>query len=257
MKAKANLSEYDGNERAFKLVQSIIGPAAELHQRDLETLCKVSLVAHKQTAVLARHLSMKSNMKPAERKMVDIISSGINTLTEVQTKNFSLRFGSDDTEKVSVRSLSVFSGARKSFLDVVGSSMSSSSVVESHDYEDVISESILSAPITELCVIQRGEAVPKGFLRISRTPSNKKANLNTSSGGNHLYFCIKKDASKDAVPITALVLIFPDKSEFVPPGYFVARCLFIYIYADRLINENKQMKNKSTYINMISCFCIY
>jgi hypothetical protein len=230
MEAKVNLSEYDGNGRALKLVQSIIGPAAELHQTDLETLCKISLVAHKQTTVLAKHVAMKSSMKPAERKMVDIISSGISTLTEAQTKNFSIRFGSNEIEKVSLRSLSVFSGARKSFLDVVGSSMSSSSLVDSHDYEDVTLESILLAPITELCVIQRGEAVPKGFLRISRTPSNKKANLNTSSGGNHLYFCIKKDASKEAVPITALVLIFPDKSEFVPPGYFVARYVYIYMF---------------------------
>lgn len=225
MKTKVDTSEYDGNERALRLVQSIIRPAAELNQSDLESLCNVSLVAHRQTSVLGKHGAMKSSMKPSERKMVDIISSGISTLTDLQTKNFSIRFGSNEVEKgLLQRPLSVFSGARKSFLDVVGSSMSSSSsAVDSHDYEDVVSDSILSAPITELCVIQRGEAVPNGFLRISRTPSNKKANLNASSGGNHLYFCIKKDASKEAVPITALVLIFPDKSEFVPPGYFVAR----------------------------------
>lgn len=210
-----------GKESALKIVRTIIGPAAELYQSDLETLCKLSLSASKQNAALAKHEAMKVGMKQPERKMIEMISSGINILTETQTKNYSMRFGSEEGEKVR-KPFSVFSGARNSFLNVVGGGMSSTAL-DSNDYEDVISEAVLKAPITELCVIQRGEPVPTGFLRISRTPTNKKANLNASSGGNHLYFCIKKDPSKDAIPITALVLIFPDRSEFVPPGYFVAR----------------------------------
>lgn len=213
-----------GKDSAIKVVRNIIGPAAELYQTELEILCKLSLSASKQNAVLAKHEAMKSNMKQPERKMIEMISSGINVLTEAQTKNYALRFGSEEGEKgLLQRPFSVFTGARNSFLNVVAGGMSSSSAVDSHDYEDVISESILKAPISELCVIQRGEPVPHGFLRISRTPTNKKANLNASSGGNHLFFCIKKDLSEEAIPITALVLIFPDRSEFVPPGYFVAR----------------------------------
>jgi hypothetical protein len=213
-----------GRDSAIKVVRNIIGPAAELYQTELETLCKLSLSASKQNAVLAKHEAMKSNMKQPERKMIEMISSGINVLTEAQTKNFALRFGSEEGEKgLLQRPFSVFTGARNSFLNVVAGGMSSTSAIDSHDYEDVISESILKAPISELCVIQRGEPVPDGFLRISRTPTNKKANLNASSGGNHLFFCIKKDLSEEAIPITALVLIFPDRSEFVPPGYFVAR----------------------------------
>jgi hypothetical protein len=211
-----------GREGALRLVRSIIGPASELCQTELELLCKLSLTASKQNSVLAKHEAMKSNMKVPERKIMEILSSGINQLSEVQTKNYSFRFGSEEIEKQKTP-FSVFSGARNSFLNVVGGGLSSSSAVDSHDYEDIISEAILKAPITELCVIQRGEPIPHGFLRISRTPSGRKANLNTSSGGNHLFFCIKKDQSKDAVPISALVLIFPDRSEFVPPGYFVAR----------------------------------
>ena len=213
-----------GKDCAIKVVRNIIGPAAELYQTELETLCKLSLSASKQNAVLAKHEAMKSSMKQPERKMIEMISSGINVLTEAQTKNYALRFGSEEGEKGMLqRPFSVFTGARNSFLNVVAGGMSSSSAIDSHDYEDVISESILKAPISELCVIQRGEPVPHGFLRISRTPTNKKANLNASSGGNHLFFCIKKDLSEEAIPITALVLIFPDRSEFVPPGYFVAR----------------------------------
>lgn len=217
-------SSESGKDGALKLVRNVIGPAVELYQTELEVLCKLSLSASKQTAVLAKHEAMKSNMKQPERKIMEMISGGIGILTEAQMKNYSLRFGSEEGEKgLLQRPFSVFSGARNSFLNVVGGGMSSGSTIDSLDYEDVTSEAILRAPITELCVIQRGEPVPHGFLRISRTPTNKKANLNASSGGNHMFFCIKKDLSKDAIPITALVLIFPDRSEFVPPGYFVAR----------------------------------
>ena len=212
-----------GREGALKVVRNIVGPAAELYQDDLEHLCKLSLAASKQNAILAKHELMKSNMKHPERKMMEMISSGINVMSEIQIKNHAMRFGSEDSEKgLLQKPFSVFSGAKNSFLNVVGGGSSNNSV-DSHDYEDIISDAVLKAPITELCVIQRGEPVPLGFLRISKTPGNKKANLNASSGGNHLYFCIKKDQSKEAVPITALVLIFPDRSEFVPPGYFVAR----------------------------------
>lgn len=223
LKKPISMSE-SGKEGALKLVRNVIGPAVELYQTELEVLCKLSLSASKQTAVLAKHEAMKSNMKQPERKIMEMISGGIGILTEAQMKNYSLRFGSEEGEKgLLQRPFSVFSGARNSFLNVVGGGISSGSTVDSLDYEDVTSEAILRAPITELCVIQRGEPVPHGFLRISRTPTNKKANLNASSGGNHMFFCIKKDLSKDAIPITALVLIFPDRSEFVPPGYFVAR----------------------------------
>ena len=212
-----------GRDGALKVVRNIIGPAAELCQTELEILCKASLTASKQTSVLAKHEAMKTNMKHPERKMMEMISSGINVMSELQTKNHSMRFGSEESDKgLLQRPFSVFSGARNSFLNVVGGG-TSNNAIDSHDYEDVVNESILKAPITELCVIQRGEPVPPGFLRILKTPGNKKANLNASSGGNHLFFCIKKDVSNEAIPITALVLIFPDRSEFVPPGYFVAR----------------------------------
>lgn len=223
VKKRSTSVAESGREGALKVVRNIIGPAAELYQAELEQLCKLSLIASKQSALLAKHEAMKSNMKHPEKKMMEMISGGINVMTEIQTKNHSMRFGSEEGEKgLLQKPFSVFSGARNSFLNVVGGGMSNNAV-DSHDYEDVISDTVLKASITELCVIQRGEPVPPGFLRISKTPGNKKANLNAGSGGNHLYFCIKKDLSKDAVPITALVLIFPDRSEFVPPGYFVAR----------------------------------
>ena len=93
------------------------------------------------------------------------------------------------------------------------------------DYEMVTSTAILDAPIADICIVSKSEHVPEGYYRINRTPSNKKANLNTGAGGDALFFCIKKliDGG-DATPvITALVLVYPDRGENIPPGYSVAR----------------------------------
>ena len=87
----------------------------------------------------------------------------------------------------------------------------------------MVDEGILHAPIVEICVLQRGEAVPAGYYRLSRTPKNKKANLNAGSGGNQIFFCILKNKSRDAAPITGLQVIFPDRNEFVPPGFQVVK----------------------------------
>eukprot|EP00602_Paraphysomonas_sp_CaronLab_P009335 CAMPEP_0185037178 /NCGR_PEP_ID=MMETSP1103-20130426/31197_1 /TAXON_ID=36769 /ORGANISM="Paraphysomonas bandaiensis, Strain Caron Lab Isolate" /LENGTH=1936 /DNA_ID=CAMNT_0027575031 /DNA_START=65 /DNA_END=5872 /DNA_ORIENTATION=- len=92
-----------------------------------------------------------------------------------------------------------------------------------HDYENVTSESILNAPITDICLIQRSEIVPEGYYRLARTPSNKKADLNTGSGGTHLYICIKKSVKDDIPPISSVIVIYPDKKEYVPPGFSVVK----------------------------------
>jgi hypothetical protein len=96
-------------------------------------------------------------------------------------------------------------------------------VLGPNDYENVTSEKILNAPIKDICLVQRNDAVPENYYRISRTPLNKKADLNTGSGGNHLYLCIKKDVQCDLPPITALVVLYPDRKESVPPGFTVVK----------------------------------
>jgi hypothetical protein len=101
----------------------------------------------------------------------------------------------------------------------------SSSSVSLQDYETVTSEAILSAPIADICVISKNEVIPEGYYRISRTPSHKKANLNTGAGGDSMYLCIKKvtHLSDNTPTISALALIYPDRGEYVPPGFSVAR----------------------------------
>ena len=38
-----------------------------------------------------------------------------------------------------------------------------------------------------------------------------------------MYLCIKKDLSGKELPIVNLIIVYPDKSEVIPPGYFVVR----------------------------------
>jgi len=97
--------------------------------------------------------------------------------------------------------------------------------VSLQDYETVTTESILRAPISDICVISKSDVTPEGYYRISRTISDKKADLNTGSGGMHLYLCIRKVATpSDGTPtVSALALIFPDRGEYVPPGFTVAK----------------------------------
>jgi hypothetical protein len=106
-----------------------------------------------------------------------------------------------------------------------------------NDYENVTSEKILFAPIRDLCFVQRNDSIPEGFFRLTRTPNNKKADFNTGSGGNHLYLCIKKETNNinntatstsggkadSLLPITSLVVLYPDRKESVPPGFSVVK----------------------------------
>lgn len=155
----------------------------------------------------------KFGLKKADNKVMEIISTTFPSLTPQQMKNQSYRFGIQDN---SVTASKPQFGALRGFFNA----MSGSSSADSQDYEDVVDPRILDAPICDIRIIQRGDQIPEGFYRISRTPSGKKANLNTNSGGNSLYLCIKKDLVGDSTPITSLVVFFPDSNEFVPPGYF-------------------------------------
>ena len=145
----------------------------------------------------------------------------VSTLSPNQKKNQEIRFGLDEEpvsllQRQSWAIKNTFFGAA-SHIGVVNLN------AESKDYEDFINMDLIKAPISEICIIQRGEPVPDGFLRLTRTPSHKRANLNTGSGGNHIYICIKKDLTGEEAPVTALTVIFPDNNEFLPPGFLVVR----------------------------------
>eukprot|EP00981_Chlorochromonas_danica_P004234 scaffold857_cov152-Ochromonas_danica.AAC.17 len=151
-------------------------------------------------------------MKKVEKKSVDIFAK-LNTFTANQVKNHALRFGVEQAASA-IQSRGSTWGF-KSFV--------SSSNVESREYEDVLSQEILDAPITDICIVQHGDTIPEGFYRLLKTPSNKKANLNSGSGGNPIYLCIKKDVGGKSAPIVNFIVIFPDRNEYVPPGYHVVQ----------------------------------
>ena len=202
-KRTSSTIDKNGSESAVNLVSTIIGTANDLKQTELENLCKLCLSAAKQTDVLAQHENKKNT-----KVVVKVVEKDIST-----TRSW-------------------ISGAR-SWISGTSSSAANNNTTSSipaestsNDTEESISRfpvDIQKAPITEICVVQRGEQVPEGFTLIKHTPGHKKANLNHDSGGNHLYFCVKKETRKDVIPITALAVIFPDQSEAVPPGFYVAR----------------------------------
>ena len=69
------------------------------------------------------------------------------------------------------------------------------------DYEEVIDEDIIHAPIIDICVIHANEEVPVGYYRISKSLSRHKAVYNNSSHSNNnnssnaMFLCIRKDPS--------------------------------------------------------------
>ena len=149
--------------------------------------------------------------------------SNIGGLTPNQQKNQAIRFclgeeiptaGGSSVGKSAVGAVAGFGAAIKGVI-------TGSNAADSREYEDIISKEVLASPICDICVVQYNEPIPDGFYRISKSPSNKSANLNSGSGGNKIFLCIKKDMTGQLAPITNLIVIFPDRGEYVPPGYHV------------------------------------
>jgi uncharacterized membrane protein YgcG len=177
--------------------------ASKLKLKNIENLCHHALEKISGTKDPARS-RLSNEMTHSSRAM---LSAGLPLLDI----NFNLRFSRkwDPKEKKSLFN-----------------NLFSSTTVNSTDYESVTNEEILNAPIIDICIIQRNEVVPEGYYRLSRTTSNKRADLNTGSTGHHLYLCLKKMSGGSVghtPPITSLVIIYPDKKEYVPPGFSVVK----------------------------------
>ncbi len=165
------------------------------------------------------------------------------TSSENQTKNQNYRFSlenADEPASFIQRQTWAIAGATNSLFGsgVKGVNYNDLQVVTKGqvDYEEITDIKVLQAPIIDICIIQRGDIIPEGYYRLGKTPGNKKANLNSGSGGTHIFLCIKKDltqlepqhpskvaANSTHSPVTAVVVIFPDKGECIPPGFFVIR----------------------------------
>ena len=97
------------------------------------------------------------------------------------------------------------------------------------------SAEILSAAITDIVVTHGAEKPPKGYYRISETSSGIEIGSlkSMSSGGigkrklSGVFLNVKKEPKWERAVqrpcVTALTVIFPDRNEFVPPGFCVVR----------------------------------
>ena len=153
------------------------------------------------------------------------------------------------------------------FSEVFGSGSSSGDILED-DYENVTDESLLNAPIVDICVVMRNESPPAGYYRIAKTRKMKKANLNASSGGTSCYLCIKKERNAgsprvnceggdtgfayapaiETLPVVAVQVIFPDRGEFLPMGFQVAMHMNQTMSSN--VSDSKQVSKRPTPCNL-------
>jgi len=91
---------------------------------------------------------------------------------------------------------------------------------ETRNIEDADSR-VLTGPITDIIIIEGDKAPPKGYYRISQSPSGVPFFFGT--GKTPLFFYVKKERNWDRAAqrpcVTAVSIIFPDRKEFVPPGF--------------------------------------
>jgi hypothetical protein len=174
---------------------------------DNEDLCSAAVIFSNASSQLPENL--KHSKKP-ERKKTEFFQK---PLTPEQARNQALRFGVGGVGAANHRA-----SASWGFFNL---NMDTRDQDGRRDYEDVTDADILNAPICDVCIVQAKTMPPPGFYRVHKTPSNKKADINTSSGGNPLYLCIKKDLSGTLYPITNFIVVFPDRNEYTPPGFAV------------------------------------
>ena len=80
---------------------------------------------------------------------------------------------------------------------------------------------VLTGPITDITIAKGDEKLPKGYYRVSQSPSGEP--LFFSDRKSTLFLCVKKERNWDRAAqrpcVTAISIIFPDRKEFVPPGF--------------------------------------
>lgn len=90
----------------------------------------------------------------------------------------------------------------------------------------------LAGAILDLAVTVDNKSPPDGYYRISQTATRKEFMLGYDGGSSKakkspMYLHVKKEPDWDKAAqrpcVTALALIFPDRSEFVPPGFSVVK----------------------------------
>jgi len=85
--------------------------------------------------------------------------------------------------------------------------------------------SVLTGPITDIITTHGVEKPPKGYYRVSQSPSGEPFFIRDRK--STMFLCVKKETNWDRAAqrpcVTAISLIFPDRKEFVPPGFSLVR----------------------------------
>jgi hypothetical protein len=255
--------QESGVQEAARLCTELLPFCEKLNQLEIADMCRIAI---KITADAPIEPAVGHTIS-ASQTMVDAISQSASTLSRVlatpaktdqkpkdtagvpnripltsfkmdsknHAKNFSLRFNYEEME-VKLDGDKKFSVARSR--KAIGRYFASQVPIDDPDYEDVIDESILQAPICDIQIMQSGEGVPSGFYRISKNMRNKKAVLNAGVAGSNIYLCIRKATSIAQTPITALLLVYPDRGENIPPGYYGVKRFNKYELWDLNVSTN-------------------
>jgi hypothetical protein len=84
---------------------------------------------------------------------------------------------------------------------------------------------VLTGAITDIIITHGNEKPPNGFYRISQSAKGEEFYLRDKKTPAHIN--VKKESNWDRAAqrpcVTALTLIFPERKEFVPPGFSVVR----------------------------------
>jgi hypothetical protein len=241
-----------GMELICNLNTQLLSLAAEHGQAELESYCRTALLSSGRRDAVERHDAIKNKTagpkKPMsiERAVLDFLPSIMNPVSPNQQKNHAIRFGLEEQAKRNTWT-SYITSKQGLFQNSSSTSSSSAAASSYSDYEDVVALDILRAPIVDMCIVQRGEVMPPGFYRIARTPTNRRACFN-SLKANNMYLCIKKDLAGRQMPVTSLIVIFPDRNEFVPPGYHVLR------RSKYVCNVNSNFKSERAVERVFLCY---
>ena len=224
------LNEYNNVDEQFALnvVASISTRIADLNMVENDKLCKAAL-AGSATPMVGTDAQKHTKKKEARVATTDFFQ---RALTVTQARNHALRFGTGAAAVTNHRASWNFfptmtSTATTTAVDAsvgnAGAGTGNAGGWESgkRDYEDVVDLETLNAPICDVCIVQAKTLPPNDFYRMHITPSHKKADMNTASGGNPLYLCVRKDLTGTLAPITNFIVVFPDRNEYTPPGFVV------------------------------------
>ena len=87
--------------------------------------------------------------------------------------------------------------------------------------------SVATAAITDVIVTSGSEVPPRGYYRAFQLGEESTKNMVPGRKRQRLYLNVKKEPSWDRAAqrpcVTAFCIIYPDRNEFVPPGFSVVR----------------------------------